>query len=148
MITRNMQDKHKNSIFLDCWDMTSVQHSQLSDESIGPIMSAKEPKKERPTWGNISAHLKMILSQWDRLELHNGVLYRHWEGDNNSDTKIQLILPSNMRAEVLNHCHDAPTGGHLGEERTLSRVKGNLYWLAMKEYIQSYCRQSDALPET
>lgn len=77
VITRNMQDKHKNSILLDGWEMTSIRQSQLSDKSIGPIMTAKETNEERPAWENISvngAHLKMIWSQWYRLELHNGVL--------------------------------------------------------------------------
>jgi hypothetical protein len=45
-------------------------------------MAAIETGKDRPAWESVSSgtsQLKTLWSQWDRLDLHGGMLYRKWE---------------------------------------------------------------------
>lgn len=35
--------------------------------------------------------------------------------------KLRLVVPSYFRRDVLNQCHDLPTGGHLGEAKLCTR---------------------------
>jgi len=145
-ITRSQQPEVKNSQLLIGWEPSDIRQLQLSDENIGPIMTAKETDNVRPVWERISskgAPLKTLWSQWDRLELRDGILYRKWESDVNRDSKLQLILPRDKRKEVLRYCHDIPTAGHLGVEKTVAKVKENFYWPCMKEFIENYCRECD-----
>ena len=87
--------------------------------------------------------MKTLWSQWDRLELCDGILYRKWESDVNRDFKLQLIIPRDKRKEVLRYCHDIPTASHLGVEKTVAKVKEILYWPCMKELIENYRRECD-----
>lgn len=124
-ITRSQQPEVKNSQLLIGWEPSDIRQLQLSDENIGPIMTAKETDNVKPVWERISkgAQLKTLWSQWDRLELCGGILYRKWESDVNRDSKLQLILPRDKRKEVLRYCHDIPTAGHLGVEKTVKSKK-------------------------
>ena len=54
-----------------------------------------------------------------QLKLVDGVLLYQWVGENTN----LLMVPQSMRSEILEGCHDCPTSGHLGQCKTLSRVK-------------------------
>ena len=66
-----------------------------------------------------SEDTQVYRSQWDSLHLEKGVLYRIWEtpvGDK------QLLLPKQLRPQVLHALHSTETGGHFGIHKTLVRV--------------------------
>ena len=145
-ITRSQQPEIKNCQLLIGWDPADIRQLQLSDENIGPIMVEKEADNARPTWEKISARgaaIKTLWNQWDRLKMQNGLLYRQWESDDCTSSKLQLILPKDKRNEVFKYCHDIPTAGHLGVEKTVAKVKEIFYWPSMKEHIENYCRECD-----
>ena len=55
-------------------------------------MAAIETGKDRPAWESVSSgtsQLKTLWSQWDRLDLHGGMLYRKWETENGNKLKLQ-----------------------------------------------------------
>ena len=87
------------------------------------------------------------MAQWERLEIRDGMLYRRWELDGGKSSKLQLIVPTNKRQDVLKLCHDIPTSGHIGVEQTLARNKDNFYWSKekkrTKESVQEFCRRCD-----
>ena len=121
-VTRSQQPEVRNSHLLMGWEPSTLRQQQLSDETIGPIMAAKEASQGRPAWESISAkqtHLKTLWSQWDRLELYDGMLYRKFEIEGTNGSKLQLILPNDKKQEVLKYHHDIPAAGHLGMEKTL-----------------------------
>lgn len=145
-ITRSKTSEIRNSQLLEGWEQSKIRQEQLSDETIGPIMAAKETNQERPAWATISAKnasMKILWAQWDRLEIHNGMLYRRWEIEENTEFKLQLIVPDIKKYEVLKFYHDIPTAGHLGVEKTVAKIKDSFYWPNMKEFVQTYCRECD-----
>lgn len=74
-------------------------------------------------------------------------MYRKWETDD-TQTQLQLIVPSVKQAEIIKYYHDIPSAGHLGIDKTLERIKNKFYWPNMKESIEEYIKTcEDDLPE-
>ncbi|CAG2255154.1 unnamed protein product [Mytilus edulis] len=107
-------------LVIDGWDQTTLRKSQLDDHEISEILMRIEDKK-RPEWNEISnqsAVIKTLWRQWDRLEIHQGLLYRKWI-ENETEEFLQLIVPTSKRQEAIRYFHDIPTGGHLGIDKIL-----------------------------
>ncbi|XP_042149179.1 uncharacterized protein LOC121837594 [Ixodes scapularis] len=70
----------------------------------------------------------------------------------------QLVIPKGRREEVLRMAHDSAWAGHLGERKTLQRIKQSFYWPGVAADVKAYCqschtcqvrspaRQSDRVP--
>ncbi len=71
--------------------------------------------------------ISLLLREWNRLELKEGVLYRRRQW--NDQTNYQLVLPVKFRAMVLESLHDQM--GHMGVDRTLDLVRSRFYWTKM-----------------
>ena len=126
---------NENQALLEGWNLGTLRQKQLEDDDLKPIMTALESKGERPSWDQVSAGssvLKSIWRQWDRLTLHEGVLYRTYF-DEDSSTK-QLIVPKELKSQILEYFHDIPSAGHLGEN-----PKSNQSFLLLAKHERS-CR--------
>ena len=58
-----------------------IRTKQLAQEILKIILYGKESDSEKPTWefvSHLDASSKYYWSQWDRLTVINGVLYRKW----------------------------------------------------------------------
>jgi len=49
-----------------------------------------------------------------------------------------------LKLRLLKVCHNAPTAGHLGQEKTLELLSRNYYWLRMRAFVNDYVRTCDA----
>ena len=64
------------------------------------------------------------------------------------EQKLCLIVAHSLRADVLKHCHDSKVAGHLGQQKTIERVKQSFLWHHLHsdclEYVRSYnvCNQN------
>ena len=67
------------------------------------------------------------------------VLYRRYE-DNQRRKHLQVIAPAIIRQDILKQLHEGILGGHLGEGKTLSRLKERFYWPGHAGYVGKYCR--------
>ena len=71
--------------------------------------------------------LPLLLREWNRLTLKNGILYRkRLEGAN---TTLQLVLPTDLRALALQSLHDDM--GPMGDDRVLDLVRASFFWPKM-----------------
>jgi hypothetical protein len=52
----------------------------------------------------------------------------------------KILVPSTERARtlILHECHDKPTGGHLGRDKTLGSVKLRFKWKGMDQMVENY----------
>ena len=71
-----------------------------------------------------------------QLTIRGGLVYKG----------ARLYLPDDrkLRTRILEECHDAPTGGHLGKDKTIEQVKRRFYWPRMDDEIQQYVTGCDA----
>jgi hypothetical protein len=58
----------------------------------------------------------------------------------------RLYIPADdaLRTRLLHECHDVPTAGHLGKDKTLEQVKRRFYWPRMDADVLQYVRTCDA----
>ena len=52
-----------------------------------------------------------------------------------------LIVPDKLKNKVLYYCHNAKESGHLGQTKTLDRLKGKFYWYCMAKDSNFYVKQ-------
>jgi hypothetical protein len=83
--------------------------------------------------------LKKKSSELKRLNLNiiGGLLYHNQD---------RLYIPNNtaLRTRLLHECHDTPTSGHLGKDKTIDQVKRRFYWLRMDDEIHKYVASCDS----
>ncbi|CAC5407930.1 unnamed protein product [Mytilus coruscus] len=152
VVTRSELKEQQNAIkdneaLLGGWDLSEIRQQQIEDEDIGKIFAAFESGPQKPPWESISSGtsaLKTLWGQWDRLEMHGGVLYRRFETNIGQAARKQMIVPKSRTQELLHYFHDVPSAAHLGVDKTLEKLKNGFYWPNMKEYVQAYCRSCDS----
>ena len=75
-----------------------------------------------------------------QLIVRNGMLYRQHEDEHGSGSHLQLVVPRQTREEILQDIHGGVVGGHLGEKKTLSRLKERFYWPGQSEEVKRWCQ--------
>ena len=60
-----------------------------------------------------------MLGHWVR----EGIRYRKWESEDGKRANWRIVLPADMRNDVLQELHSAPTASHLGMNKTFSKVR-------------------------
>ena len=74
---------------------------------IGPVYQAfKKDPKNRPDKEEIHANsdaTRFYFSDWNRLEMHNDVLYRIWEAPNGVHRCDQLLVPRSFSTTPVIH---------------------------------------------
>lgn len=51
-----------------------------------------------------------------------------------------VIVPTEMKADVLNLVHDSPVGGHMGFKRTLRRCGETFWWKGMRLEVETHIK--------
>ncbi|RXN35730.1 Retrovirus-related Pol polyprotein from transposon 412 [Labeo rohita] len=129
---------------------SEIQSAQLSDPSIREVItSIRTGESPSPTARNVLPRLPYLLREKERLELHNGVLYRR----RNTAERVtyQLVLPEKFHEDVFKQLHDDL--GHMGIERTLDMVRSRFYWPKMASDVEhkvrtcGRCIRRKTLPE-
>ena len=83
---------------------------------------------------------RRLFQLWDQLAIVDGLLYRQYEQRDGSRVVPQLVVPMSRREEVLRDMHEGVMGGHLGEDKTLARVKERYYWPGHYNDVRNWCR--------
>lgn len=59
-----------------------------------------------------------------------------------------IVVPRELRAAVLIECHDAPTAGHGGVNKTVDRVRRRYYWPRMRADVKQHIGKCGVCLET
>ena len=131
------------------WTEHGMREEQMKDEDIAPIFEWME-RGVKPQWQQIAKHgeiTKSYWAQWDSLAIQRGVLYRKWETEDGENFHLQLILPKTRVKEVLEEIHNGISGGHLGVNKTMEKVRQRFYWLRYKHDVEEWCRRCEVCEE-
>ena len=52
---------------------------------------------------------------------------------------LQLIVPQPLRSDIVKEAHQGISGGHLGQEKTLHRIKQRFYWPGYFNDVRNWC---------
>jgi len=61
-------------------------------------------------------------------------------GSDDSSNHLQVVVPSNLKAEVLESLHGGIAVGHLGHEKTFIHIHERFYWPEYWSDTQDWCR--------
>ena len=79
--------------------------------------------------------------------VEGGVLYRQFQKDSDKVLK-QVVVPVDLREEVIRTAHDSVFGGHMGIRKTREKVANHFYWPGMGAEITRYCQSCDICQKT
>ena len=100
-------------------DLQLIINAKQSNERITPAQEAAQ-----------SLELRRLLQILDHFPVSNGVLYRFFlDKVQPSGIRYRLMVPQCLRDKVLEGVHESAIGGHLGDEKTLQKLKEQFYWL-------------------
>lgn len=52
---------------------------------------------------------------------------------------LQLVVPTSLQSEILTQLHTSPSGGLLGKEKTLSKLKSHFHWPGHYNDVINWC---------
>ena len=78
---------------------------------------------------------------WPQIELQQGVLLYRWENADRCNPSLLLLVPAPLQTEVMQACHDPPQSGHLGEAKTLQRLRQSYHWYGMGADVRKYIQR-------
>ena len=120
----------------------NLHQMQLVDGPISLILQSLE-KNEKPRSDDVRQEgpgAQRLLELWSRLLVEDGVLKRRYEDTHNTSTWLQLVVPHTLREEVLEEIHAGALESHLGEEKSLHKLKERFYWPGMQQDIHNWCK--------
>ena len=131
------EDFSKASNWAPSYSQLEIRSLQLEDHDLQPMIDWLE-SKQTPTDSVLRLHGPATRALWlcrDCLVFREGVLYYQWI--ERPDKDLCLVVPRGLQSEVLQFCHDSRSSGHLGQRKTLERVKQSFIWYNMsKDCIQ------------
>ena len=128
-----------DSNWLEQWTPQMMQQLQTDDETITTAICLPEQYSAKPVIHSPNQELVTLLRQWDQLRLRDGLLFREFV-TNDSTVILQLIAPKSLRFEIMNQLHNNRISGHLGREKTLSKIRSRFYWPGMTSHISRWCQ--------
>ena len=127
--------------WLKAYSDQELSKLQKEDSDLAPViewLSSGEPTS--PELYMQSLATKRLSSMCSQLEMKSGVLYYKWEDPAPKSTRLLLPVPHSLREEVLGLCHDSKAAAHIGNEKTLARLKRSFWWNRMNEDCKLYCQ--------
>uniref|UniRef100_A0A8C5M8Z4 Gypsy retrotransposon integrase-like protein 1 n=1 Tax=Leptobrachium leishanense TaxID=445787 RepID=A0A8C5M8Z4_9ANUR len=130
--------------------LEEIRQCQESDPVISQVMPYVSQKR-RPSGrerAGMDFRALVLLKQWDRLKIQDGVIYRVSRDPLSTHKRFQLIIPASLKSKVLTGVHDL--AGHQGQSRTLQLARQRFFWPKMEHDIREYvkCCQRCILAKT
>ena len=109
---------------------------QHDDNSLEKLRKFTEPKIK----GDQSVH----------FEEKGGILYRVFSHPrvNGGNEIRQVVVPENLRNQVIELAHSSLMGGHMGIRKTSDRILSNFYWPGLNDDVARFCRTCDICQKT
>ena len=146
-------DGSEEGALLEGWSHDELREWQKKDTGIGQILKWLEQSAEKPSLEVLRQHgpaVRTLSSQWGAFVVEDGILKRKWYpgGKMTSRPVHQIVAPNEIKKQLLTSLHNSPTGGHLGDFKTLNKVRQRFYWVGYKEDVLRWCRQCDVCAQS
>lgn len=80
-----------------------------------------------------------ILQGWKRNELIPK--YSINDGLSHYKQRVYVAKDAGINGKLLSVLHDRSTGGHLGYDKAMHKMRSKFFWLGMKYYVKKYIRE-------
>lgn len=119
-----MKESERHVLDISVEEMKSLQEGDPSLEDIRKTVKVREAKS------GVGFFRK------------SGLLYRRWLPKHGGDEMSveQLILPQRCRSSVMSLAHSIPLAGHMGKNKTTSRILQRFYWPTVYQDVATFCQ--------
>ena len=114
----------------------SVIHKALHASSSPP---RSQPWRKPP--------LSRYRQLWPQLMMRDGIVCRNYTPGPSSVSVMVPLIPVALQPLFLTQCHDSPQAGHLGAEKTASRLRHLGYWVGMLQDVERHCHACSTCQE-
>ena len=134
-------DNAIHGVFRD-YDDNQLRKLQLQDPDLRLVLQAKEDnvRPSRDDVRNESLKTRKLIQVWDQLEVAGGVLMRKFCDETHNRSFLQLVVPRVLQESVLEELHAGDTGGHLGVDKTVHKLKQRFYWPGHFRDVENWCK--------
>ena len=118
-----------------------LRQMQLDEKCLGGLLQARE-SSQKPAQDHTrsqSPEYRRLYQQWDQFVVREGVLWRYYAQPNDKMSWLQLIVPKSLRSDIVKEAHQGISGGHLGQEKMLHRIKQKFYWPGYFNDVCNWC---------
>ena len=130
--------------WVNSWSKADIKVMQNNDQAIKQIILLKEERNDPPDKEIVQKadhELKALLHQWEVLEIHDNLLYRKYTDVDSGREFMQMVVPPNLREEILYMLHSHKSAGHLGISKTLGKLRQRFYWPGHKKDVERWCKR-------
>ena len=121
---------------IDCQDVSLFKSKLISEQENDP---------------ELAPLFKLVLPpvELDKVPVgyyvRNGVLMRKWRPPNvpaSEEWSVvrQIVVPKVYQSEILKLAHESPMGGHLGINKTYSKITKHFYWPQIRHCVAEFCK--------
>jgi transposase InsO family protein len=125
-----------------------VYREPCSSPSLGPRSHSTSRDRfsngSRPPYSSVahfSSTSKSLYYQWERMYLHNGLIYRQWESPDGIAVRGQRLVPSSLRGQFMELVHSGMTGGHLGRSKTEDQTAHRAHWPSWSRDVRLFLKR-------
>ena len=70
------------------------------------------------------------------------MLYRKWSPKHDLDNfNLQIVAQPCIQMEMFQQLHGSPLGSHLGQKKTLAKIRERVYWPGIKADVKLFCQE-------
>ena len=120
------------------WSKEQLIQAQKDDPDVKFLLNLLETSSNRPQWKDVESQSWKVKSLWhefERLQIHGGLLCRKWTPIHGLGVTWQVILPRKLHSEFVRLVHSGITGGHLGRFKTQDQVRRRAFWPGWKDDV-------------
>ena len=104
------------------------------------LTTIKEGKWDEESLSKINSAYKLPLRD-GRIQIVNNKLVLFKPILANQRNIMLIIVPTPLRRKMFSHYHAGPSGGHMGEYKTLYRIRLRFFWPRLREDIKEWIRK-------
>uniref|UniRef100_A0A3B4ZFA4 Gypsy retrotransposon integrase-like protein 1 n=1 Tax=Stegastes partitus TaxID=144197 RepID=A0A3B4ZFA4_9TELE len=130
----------QGQVSLPVFSLEELQRSQELDVTISRLMPfvIRKRRPSRRERAGLDSKALVLLKQWDRLHIQNGVLFRVIKDPLSKQKRHQFVLPESLKDKALHGIHDV--AGHQGQARTLHLARQRFFWPKMESDVRDYVK--------
>ena len=139
-VTNESKSTPLSEILGDAYDFpqTNLSVKQLLPEWPSNLPAFAEAQKQdvtlKPLWLQADKDSEYVTKE--------GALHRLTK-DKLGNKTTQLVMPTHLRAKVIELAHSTPVTGHIGAEQTKHKIMKNYLWPGMAKEIKQICQSCE-----
>jgi transposase InsO family protein len=126
--------------------VNNLKELQNSDDILSYFIEGMKIEGSKPPWNEIAhkgAEFKAYWALWDCLIAQDNILYKVVYSNGGAIDQLRIVLPKALKNDVLYQLHGSRSSGHLGQHKTIEKVRERFYWYRYKEDVIDWCQRCD-----